>query len=88
VVTAAASLADRTEQSLLQQHAAFVAGLPCDNQAKRLRRAGAERLLARHPDLQGWMGLPACQLPTGSSSSELSFSRTPGVAKNAVPAPT
>jgi hypothetical protein len=58
VVTAAASLADRTEQSLLQQHAAFVAGLPCDDQAKRLRRAGAERLLARHPDLQGWMGRP------------------------------
>jgi hypothetical protein len=37
---------------------------------------------------EGCIGLPACQLPTGSSSSELSFSRTPGVAKNAVPAPT
>jgi hypothetical protein len=59
VVTVAASPAGRTELSLLQQHApAFVAGLPCDDQAKRLRRAGAERLLARHPDLQGWMGRP------------------------------
>jgi site-specific recombinase XerD len=58
VVTAVAFQAGRAEVSLLQQHAAFVAGLPCHDQAKRLRRAGAERLLARHPDLERWMGRP------------------------------
>jgi hypothetical protein len=40
---------------LLAEHDAFVAGLPCRNQAKYLRRRGGEWLLAAHPDLQVWM---------------------------------
>lgn len=43
---------------LLAEHAAFVAGLPCRNQAKYLRRRGGERLLAAHPNLQVWMSRP------------------------------
>src|SRR5215203_7492494 len=43
---------------LLERHAVFVAGLECNGQAKRLRLNGAERLLARHPDLGRWMGRP------------------------------
>ncbi len=43
---------------LLAEHDAFVAGLPCRDQAKYLRRRGAERLLVAHPDLQVWMSRP------------------------------
>jgi hypothetical protein len=46
------------ERSLLRRHADFVAGLDCNDQAQRLRRRGAERLLARHPDLDQWMTRP------------------------------
>jgi len=47
-----------TEEGLLERHAAFVAGLDCNDQAKRLRRNGAQALLRRHPDLAGWMERP------------------------------
>jgi hypothetical protein len=57
-VTAVVFPAVKTELSLLERHAAFVAGLECNNQAKRLRLNGAERLLGRHPDLGRWMGRP------------------------------
>jgi site-specific recombinase XerD len=43
---------------LLERHAAFVAGLECHDQAKRLRRNGAQALLRRHPDLARWMERP------------------------------
>ena len=43
---------------LLERHAEFVAGLECHDQAKRLRRNGAQALLARHPDLARWMERP------------------------------
>jgi site-specific recombinase XerD len=43
---------------LLAEHAAFVATLPCNSQAKRLRRRGGEALLAAHPDLAAWMSRP------------------------------
>jgi len=49
---------DAPAGSLLQRHALFVADLPCNAQAQRMRRRGAERLLARHPDLQVWMDRP------------------------------
>ncbi len=45
--------------TVLDRHALFVAGLGCDDQARRLRRRGAEALLARHPDLSAWMQRPA-----------------------------
>jgi site-specific recombinase XerD len=44
---------------LLADHERFVEGLPCQAQAKRLRRRGARRLLAAHPDLRAWMQRPA-----------------------------
>ena len=44
---------------LLERHAAFVGGLECNDQAKRLRRNGAQALLRRHPNLAGWMERPA-----------------------------
>lgn len=50
---------ERPALSLQQQHALFVAGLPRNDQAKRLRRRGAEQLLDRHPELQVWMERPA-----------------------------
>ena len=43
---------------LLERHAVFVAGLGCQDQAKRLRRNGAQALLRRHPDLVRWMERP------------------------------
>jgi hypothetical protein len=46
------------EVPLLERHAAFVAGLGCHDQAKRLRRNGAQALLRRHPDLARWMERP------------------------------
>jgi site-specific recombinase XerD len=48
-----------TEERLLERHAAYVAGLDCNDQAKRLRRNGAQALLRRHPNLAGWMERPA-----------------------------
>ena len=47
-----------TGMTLLEGHADFVAGLDCHDQAKRLRRNGAEALLRRHPDLTRWMERP------------------------------
>jgi hypothetical protein len=44
--------------TLLERHAAFVAGLDCHDQAKRLRRNGAQALLRRHADLVRWMERP------------------------------
>jgi site-specific recombinase XerD len=53
------TLSDRLEpQRLLVDHDAFVAGLACRDQAKRLRRRGAQRLLSMHPDLRAWMARP------------------------------
>jgi len=57
-VSAVALPAAGSELSLLERHAGFVAGLECNGQAKRLRLNGAERLLARHPDLDRWMERP------------------------------
>jgi integrase len=48
----------RDPQRLLAEHDAFLAGLACRGQAKYLRRRGAERLLAAHPDLSAWMTRP------------------------------
>jgi integrase len=48
----------RDAAELLAEHAAFVATLPCRDQAKRLRQRGAARLLAAHPDLSAWMRRP------------------------------
>ena len=45
-------------QRLLAGHAEFVATLPCQPQARRLRCRGGEVLLAAHPDLQRWMTRP------------------------------
>jgi len=47
-----------TAARLLAGHAEFVASLPCQAQARRLRCRGAETLLAAHPDLQEWMTRP------------------------------
>ena len=44
--------------SVLAAHAAFVASLPCLDQAKGDRRRGAQRLLEAHPDLRKWMAGP------------------------------
>ena len=44
-----------TPQRLLTEHAAFVATLACNAQAKGLRIRGAEQMLAAHPDLPAWM---------------------------------
>jgi site-specific recombinase XerD len=57
-VSVAALASGVVERSLLRRHADFVAGLDCNDQAQRLRRRGAERLLARHPDLDQWMTRP------------------------------
>ena len=57
-MTAVAVPVAGAELPLLERHAAFVAGLECNSQAKRLRLNGAARLLARHPDLGRWMGRP------------------------------
>ena len=57
-MTAVALPAADSALPLLERHAVFVAGLECNGQAKRLRLNGAERLLARHPDLRQWMGRP------------------------------
>jgi site-specific recombinase XerD len=43
---------------LLAEHDAFIASLSCAGQAKRLRRRGAEQLLAAHPDPRAWMTRP------------------------------
>jgi site-specific recombinase XerD len=50
--------APAARMTLLERHAAFVAGLDCHDQAKRLRRNGAQALLRRHADLARWMERP------------------------------
>jgi site-specific recombinase XerD len=54
----AGSHASPAPDALLSEHAAFVASLTCQPQAKRLRCRGGQALLAVHPDLAVWMGRP------------------------------
>jgi len=58
--SSSAPLADRATSpaGLLAGHAVFLASLPCQAQARRLRQRGAQTLLAVHPELAEWMTRP------------------------------
>lgn len=55
---AAVTLRRQGAPDLLIAYAAVVAAMPVNPDARRIRRNGAARLLAMHPQLAAWMGRP------------------------------